>query len=176
MVCACIYFSCKEHGINKKLGDISEVAKSGKDGTKPLKKSIFLCYQDLIFLETGETRFKIPRYPSMQQEISYVGNRIKLPQPTIRYAMQILHDIKSRDRLFFSGKSAKLTSTILLYISALIHNDFLRDNCTVEIDEFCSSVGTGISQYILKKRAEEYLAHPYFEEYRRLKEAREIII
>jgi len=176
MVCACIYFACKEHNINKKLEDIAMVSKSGREGTKTLKKSIFLCYQDLIFLQTGETRFKIPRYPTMEQDISYVGNKIGLPEPTIRYAMNILLDVKQRDRLFFSGKSSKLTSTILLYISALIHNDFLRDDVSVEIDEFCSCVGTGISQYILKKRAEDYLNHEYFEEYKKKKEAREIII
>lgn len=176
MVCACIYFSCKEHGINKKLGDISEVSKSGKDGTKPLKKSIFLCYQDLVFRDTGETRFKIPKYPTMEQEISYVGNKIGLPQPTIRYAMEMLYDIKQKDRLFFSGKSSKLTATILLYISSLIHNDFLRDDVTLEIDHFCLCAGTGISQYILKKRAEDYLRHPYFDEYKKRKEQREIII
>lgn len=176
MVCACIYFACKVHGINKKLGDISEIAKSSKDSVKPMKKSIFLCYQDLIFRETGETRFNIPKYPTMEQDISYVGNKIGLPQPTIRYAMDMLQQIKEKDRLFFSGKSSKLTSTILLYISALIHNDFLREGVNVEIEEFCNCVGTGISQYILKKKADDYLKHPFFEEYRIKKEAREIII
>jgi transcription initiation factor TFIIIB Brf1 subunit/transcription initiation factor TFIIB len=176
MVCACVYFACKEHNINKKLGDIADIAKAA-GATKPLKKSIFLCYQDLIFLHTGETRFKIPRYPTYEQDIIYVGNKIGLPQPTIRYAINMLMDIKSKDRLFFSGKSSKLTATILLYISALIHNDFLRDDVSIEVEEFSSpALGTGISQYILKKRAEDYLNHPYFAEYRKRKEEKEIII
>ena len=184
MVCACIHFACREHRINKKLQDIADIAKgyghvniNGKDGVKLLKKSIFLCYQDLIFRPTGEIRFRIPKHPSMDQDIMYVGNRIGLPEPTIRYAINILHDVKAKDRLFFSGKSSKLTSIVLLYISALIHNDFLRDNVNVEIEEFCSKkVGTGISQYILKKRADEYLKHPYFAEYLKKKQAKEIII
>jgi len=186
MVCACIHFACREHKINKKLGDIALVARGQrrgisippkkKDDIKLLKKSIFLCYQDLVFLNSGETRFKMPKHPSMEQDILYVGNRIGLPEATIRYATNILYDVRSKDRLFFAGKSPKLTSMILLYISALIHNDFLRDSINIEIDEFCSNVGTGISQYILKKRAKEYLDHPYFSEYKKKKEAREIII
>ena len=183
MVCACIHFACRERKINKKLEDIANIANTttGKDGKKhikPLKKSIFLCYQDLIFLQTGETRFKIPRYPSRQQDIVYVGNKIGLPEPTIRHAINILLDVQSKDRLFFSGKSSKLTAIVLLYISALIHNDFLRDDVDVEIEEFCSlkTVGAGISQYILKKRAIDYLSHPFFEEYRKKKESKEIII
>lgn len=180
MVCACIHFACREHKINKKLEDIAKTSKGygygGTGTTKLLKKSIFMCYQDLVFKNTGEPRFKMPKHPSQDQDIMYVGNRIGLPEATIRYAITILHDIKSKDRLFFAGKSPKLTAMILLYISALIHNDFLRDNVNVEIEEFCTKVGTGISQYILKKRAYEYLDHPFFAEYKERKKAKEVII
>lgn len=174
MVCACVYFACKEHKINRKMSDIALAAMQELDGTKPLRKSIFLCYQSIIF----GLGMSIPKHPTYEQEIVYVGNRIGLPEATIRYAINMLNDVRSKEKLFFAGKSAKLTAAVLLYISALIHNDFMREDIEkdIEIEQFCKVVGGGISQYILKKRAEEYLSDPLFAVYNEKKQERQIII
>lgn len=171
MVCACVYYACKEHKINRKMSDIALTARQELEGTKPLRKSIFLCYQAIIF----DLGMPMPKYFTAAQEISYVGNKIGLPQSTILYSINMYDDIKSNERLFFSGKSPKLTATVLLYISSLIHNDFIKYD-SIEIENFCDVVGGGISQYILKKRAQEYLSHPLFCEYKKKQEQRQIII
>lgn len=171
MVCACIYYACKEARLNKKIEDIVTMISKDPEVVKPIKKSVFSCYEKLVF----SLDLKIPRHFKIPDDIEYVGNKIGLPQRTIRYAVDMYYDIREKDRIFFSGKSNRLTSTILLYISACIHNDFIRED-RLELENFINISGSGISQYILQKRANDYLAHPYFYEHNAKVEERKIII
>lgn len=171
MVCACIYFACKEARLNKKMEDIASMVSEDPDVIKPIKKSVFACYEKLVF----SLDLKIPKHFKIPDDIDYVGNKIGLPQRTIRYAVDMYLDVREKDRIFFSGKSNRLTSTILLYIAAMIHNDFVRED-KLELDNFINISGAGISQYILQKRANDYLHHPYFYDHNAKVRERSIII
>jgi transcription initiation factor TFIIIB Brf1 subunit/transcription initiation factor TFIIB len=172
MVCACLYYACKVHGLNKKIEDIATMVSDEATVIKQVKKSVFSCYEKLM--ETLD--LKIPKHFSIPDDIVYVGNRIGLPEATIRYAVNMYHDVRARDRIFFSGKSNRLTATILLYISAMIHNDFIRSD-KLELDHFIHIVkGSGISLYILQKRANDYLHHPFFADHNVKVQERKIIL
>lgn len=179
MVGACIFFACKEAGLNKKMIDIARmmVDPDKKEEVKPMKKSIFACYEKLVD-PYGAMNMSVPKHFTVTDDIIYVGNKIGLPEPTIRYTINMYRDIKEkdkRDKTMFAGKSARITAMVLLYISAKIHNDFIRmDN--LDLDNFLCMGGAGISQYILQKKADDYLKHPYFAQYAKKVEEKKILI
>lgn len=151
IVCACLYYACKEARIDRTLSDLANAVME-----KPKYKSdIFITFQKVI----KHLGLNTPKNFSTVDEIHHLGARMGLSEKICRYAADIYLDVKSRDRIYFSGKDPKLIATILLYISSSIH-----DRYRIDLDDFSDI--TKINTYILRKRIHDHLAHPNFEKYR----------
>lgn len=163
IVCACVYFACKEGRINRKMEDIAAIVLEEKSGiSSKINSDIFTAYQKLI----EDLKLTSPKNFGMYEEISYVSTRIGLSERVSRQAYDIYLEVRSKDRIYFAGKSAKITATSLLYIAAAMLEESRKfDEAGFGNIDVIKEVA-GITPYILKKRVFEHLGHRHFRKYK----------
>lgn len=162
IVCACIYFACKEAHINKKMIDVAIVVLEDSHVSSKTLSDIFKAYQTLI----RDLKLDTLKNFSMADDINYVSTRIGLSERSSRLAHQIYQEVRKKDRIYFAGKSAKITATSLLYIaSAMLKEDKNFDEIGFGNIDVIKDVA-GITPYILKKRVYEHLGHQHFRKYK----------
>jgi transcription initiation factor TFIIIB Brf1 subunit/transcription initiation factor TFIIB len=161
VVCASIYYACKEAHINRKMPDIASAAMEPESFTR----DIFKTYRKLMILLSLD----VPKTFPIAEEISYLGGRVGIPESVTRLAREIYFDVKSKDRIYFGGKSPRITAALLIWMAA--HAKKRR----IDVEMLSNEIK--LSQYNLEKRVLEHLINKpeFFSRYAKREEVEQMI-
>jgi transcription initiation factor TFIIIB Brf1 subunit/transcription initiation factor TFIIB len=150
VVCACIYHACREARIFRKMPDIASAAMEKPEYTS----QIFRTYRKLL----DSLKLNVTKNFPIIEEISNMGSRAAIPESIVRDACSIYTQVKNKDRIYFAGKSARITAATLIWIAAYHRSRIIDDDSLAD--------DASITSYILHRRVNEHFQNTnYFDEY-----------
>lgn len=109
LMCACVYFSCKQQGIPRSIQEISNVSIQSK-------KEIARSYRVIVEkLDMGATNF------GPKEFVSKIANDASISEKSQRHAIEIL-EIAENEKLL-EGKNPKAVAAASLYLACMLNNE-----------------------------------------------------
>ena len=155
-----LFIACKEAGIIKHLQDFADIMltkvvvvdeKTKKSSYKVVKNKRSIQKQLFEFYEllTNELELNLTKVIDLPSEISKIAGVARISQTSVRYAINLIEELKGYNKTIFYGKSPIAISVCLLYIATKYTGESVK--------QVVMTRSSSISTVTLRKRCSEYV-------------------